>query len=149
MTDFHPAHAPSDDEAAIAAVFDGLADSWNRGDGRAYGSFFTDDADYIDVTGTHSKGGDAIGKLHQFLFDGPLKGSRLAPGENRAVQFLASHIALVVGGGTSLLAGQAEAPADRQSINTTILVKQDGVWRVRAFQINRVQPPAGMPPARR
>jgi uncharacterized protein (TIGR02246 family) len=150
-THAHPTPAPGD-IAAIQAVFDRLIAAWNRGDGAAYGALFTPDADYIDVTGTHTQGGAAIGQMHQFLFDGPLQGSRLddaAPVADR-VQFLAPDVALLIGGGASRLAGQAAAPADRQSVNTTVLVKRDGAWHIRAFQNNRVQarpfgPPAGAP----
>lgn len=151
MTTEPQAHPmPSAGAAAVQAVFDRLTDAWNRGDGAAYGALFTADADYIDVTGTHTRGGAAIGRTHQFLFDGPLKGSRLGENGNiaDAVQFLAPDVALVIGGGGSRLAGQAEAPPDRQSVNTTVLVKRDGAWRIRAFQNNRVQPhPFGPPPA--
>jgi uncharacterized protein (TIGR02246 family) len=142
-----------DDEAAIRAVFDRLAESWNRGDGAAYGRLFTGDADYVDVTGAHHKGGEAIGRLHRFLFDGPLKGSTLEGGADGAagtgVSFLAPDVAISVGGGASRLAGEAEeAPAERRSVNTTVLVKRDGEWRIRAFQNNRVQPPPQGFPAR-
>jgi hypothetical protein len=57
-------------------------------------------------------------------------------------------VALVFGGGGSRGAGQAAAPPDRQSVNTIVLVKRDGAWRIRAFQNNRVQPhPFGPPTA--
>jgi uncharacterized protein (TIGR02246 family) len=116
--------------------------AWNRADGAAYGKLFTDNADYIDITGTHTIGGDAIGRMHQFLFDGPLKGSQLdGSGWAQAdIQFLAPTVALVIGGGASRLAGQRQGLSDRTSINTAVLVKQDGQWRIRAFQNNRVQP---------
>jgi uncharacterized protein (TIGR02246 family) len=150
MTTDTQANPPSSaDAAAIQAVFDRLMEAWNRGDGAAYGAEFTADADYIDVTGTHTQGGAAIGHAHQFLFDGPLKGSKLGGIGNVAdrVQFLAPDVALVIGGGGSRLAGQTEAPPDRQSVNTTVLVKRDGAWRVRAFQNNRVQSPPFGPPS--
>ena len=148
-TETQPNPTPAGDIAAIQAVFDRLTAAWNGGDGAAYGALFTPDADYIDVTGTRTQGGDAIGRVHQFLFDGPFKGSRLGGTGNiaEAVQFLAPDVALVIGGGASRLAGQAEAPIDRQSINTTVLVKRDGAWRIRAFQNNRVQAPPFGPPA--
>src|SRR4051794_35625201 len=91
----------STDEAAIRAVFDQLVACWNRGDGTTYSLCFTEDADYIDVTGTHTRGRDAIGRSHQFLFDGPLKGSKLDSSANLDVCFLAPDVAIVVGGGAS------------------------------------------------
>lgn len=150
MTHSDHSSARTADEAAIGATLRQLVAAWNRGDGVAYGALFTTDADYIDVTGTHTTGAEAIGRLHTFLFEGPLKGSQLegaygqTPGE---VQFLAPDVALVIGGGTTRLAGQTEAPEDRGSINTTVLVKRDSAWRIRAFQNNRVQRRPGTPPS--
>ncbi len=144
---FNPTQAA--DVAAIHAVLVDLVACWNRGDGTAYGTLFTTDADYIDVTGTHTQGGSAIGSLHQFLFDGPLRGSQLEAGNwvQQPVHFLAPTVALVIGGGTSRLEGQPSPPDDRQSINTMILVKQDDGWLIRAFQNNRIQAqPFGPPP---
>jgi len=138
----------ADEVAAIQGVLAALAAAWNRADGAAYGVLFTDDADYIDVTGTHTRGGDAIGRLHQFLFDGPLKGSRLDSGAVAAdVRFITPEVAIVIATGAARLAGQDVAPDDRRSINTTILAKRDGRWRIRAFQNNRVQPFGGRPGA--
>jgi uncharacterized protein (TIGR02246 family) len=137
----------SADVSAISAIFGSLANSWNSGDGMAYGEHFTVDADYIDITGAHTNGRAAIARSHQFLFDGPLKGSTLEPAAVVEVNFLSPEIAVVVGGGTSRLAGQDAAPADRASINTTVLIKRDGVWQIRAFQNTRVQPRPSGPPA--
>jgi uncharacterized protein (TIGR02246 family) len=128
------------DISAIRAVFGSLAAAWNSGDGTAYGELFSANADYIDITGAHTQGRAAIARSHQFLFDGPLKGSTLEPDAVAEVDFLTAEIAVVIGGGTSRLAGQTAAPADRASINTTILIKHDGAWKIRAFHNTRVQP---------
>jgi len=149
MTDVNSDSTKSTDETAIRAVFDQLVASWNCGDGAVYGSLFAEDADYIDVTGTHTRGRAAIARSHQFLFDGPLKGSKLDGGADLDVQFLAPDVAIVIGGGTSQLVGQTEAPADRKSINTTVLIRRDGEWRIRAFQNNRIQPHPFGPPTQR
>ena len=135
----------TDEVAAIRQVLADLAACWNRADGAAYGALFTDDADYIDVTGTRTRGGAAIGKAHQFLWDRFLKGSILEADDNADVQLIAPDVAIVVASGASRLAGQVAAPADRQSINTTVLIKRDGVWRIRAFQNGRIQPFQGAP----
>lgn len=130
----------SADVAAIQDLLGRLVRYWNNGDGLGYGTCFTEDADYIDVTGTHTRGGDAIGKAHQFLFNGPLKGSQLEGYRQveQSLTFLAPTVALLISGGVSRLEGQAEAPADRQSVNTTVFIKRDGEWLIRAFQNNRV-----------
>jgi uncharacterized protein (TIGR02246 family) len=134
--------ASMEDREAIVQVFKGVVEAWNRADGAAYGAFFTEDADYIDVTGTRTRGGDAIGAMHQFLFDGPLKGSKLEIwdlGHGADIQFLAPAVALVVSRGASQLPGESQSSEDRESINTAVLIKRNGRWQVRAFQNNRVQ----------
>lgn len=138
------------DRAAVAAALNELVACWNRADGMAYGQLFTPDADYIDVTGTRTRGGEAIGKLHQFLFDGPLRGSRLEgyTEVDRDIQFPAPDVALVVNGGNSRLAAQEQAPDDRASVSTTVLIRREGSWQIRAFQNNRIMPMPGGPPQR-
>jgi uncharacterized protein (TIGR02246 family) len=135
----------TDDLAAIRNVLADLAACWNRADAAAYGTLFTDDADYIDVTGTRTQGGTAIGQLHQFLWERFLKGSILDVSSDADVQLITPDVAIVIATGAVRLAGQATASADRQSINTTMLIKRDGVWRIRAFQNSRVQPFQGPP----
>jgi uncharacterized protein (TIGR02246 family) len=140
-----PAPNASADLAAIRQILADLAACWNRADGAAYGALFTDDADYIDVTGTRTRGGAAIGRVHQFLWDGFLKGSVLDTDGEHDIQLITPDVAIVIATGAARLAGQATAPADRQSINTTVLLKRAGVWRIRAFQNGRVQPFGGKP----
>lgn len=91
-----------DDEDGVRSVFAKLVESWNRGDGIAYGELFTEDADYIDVTGNHSQGRQAIAQLHEFLFKGPLRGSRLeGSGAETKIRFLSPDVALAVSGGAA------------------------------------------------
>ena len=140
------ATVPAADITAIRAVLAELVAAWNRADGAAYGALFTADADYIDVTGTRTQGGSAIGQLHQSLWATFLRGSTLeSNGAEADIQLIGADVALVIAGGTSRLDGQAAAPDERQSINTTVLVRRDGAWRIRAFQNNRVQPLRGRP----
>src|SRR5690349_13736246 len=135
----------TDDLSAIRDVLAELAACWNRADGAAYGMLFTDDADYIDVTGTRTQGGAAIGQFHQFLWDRFLKGSILDTNGEADIQLITPDVAIVIASGAARLAGQASAPDERQSINTTVLVKRNRVWRIRAFQNGRVQPFGGKP----
>jgi uncharacterized protein (TIGR02246 family) len=44
------------DEAQIRVLFEDLLGDWGRGDGEAYGSRFTEDADYVAFDGTHTRG---------------------------------------------------------------------------------------------
>ena len=148
MTISNQTASTANDITAIREVLAQLMECWNRADGAAYGALFTDDADYIDVTGTHTQGGAAIGRAHQVLFDSFLKGSILEfSSADAAVDLIAPDVALVINRGATRPAGQTTVPADRQSINTSTLVKRGGVWRIRAFQNNRVQAFPGGPVA--
>src|SRR5690349_16163979 len=134
----------TDDIIAIRQVLADITVCWNSADGAAYGALFTDDADYIDVTGTRTRGGAAIGQSHQFMWERFLKGSVLEF-TDADIELIAPDVAIVIATGAARLAGQAAAPDDRQSINTTVLVKRNRVWRIRAFQNGRVQPFGGKP----
>jgi uncharacterized protein (TIGR02246 family) len=147
MTNLNQTDTSVDDVAAIRNLFAELAAAWNRADGAAFGALFTDDANYIDVTGTRTCGGAAIGRMHQQLWNTFLKGSMLESSSDADIQFITPDVAIVIVTGAARLAGQPTAPADRQSINTNIVVKQNGTWRIRAFQNNRVQPFDGRPGA--
>jgi uncharacterized protein (TIGR02246 family) len=147
MTNLNQTDTRVDDIAAIRNLFAEFAAAWNRADGAAFGALFTDDADYIDVTGTRTSGGDAIGRVHQYLWDTFLKGSKLESNSDADIQFITPDVAIVIATGAARLEGQSAAPADRQSISTNILVKRSGTWLIRAFQNNRVQPFSGGPGA--
>src|SRR5215218_6615888 len=82
------------DEAKIRTLFEDLLGDWGRGDGEAYGSRFTEDADYVAFDGTRTIGRTEIATSHQLLFDKYLKGSRLT-GEIQSVKFLGPDVALV------------------------------------------------------
>ena len=145
MTNLNQTDTSVDDVAAIRNLFAELAAAWNRADGATFGGLFTDDADYIDVTGTRTCGGAAIGRMHQQLWNTFLKGSMLESSSDADIQFITPDVAIMVATGAVRLEGQPAAPDDRQSINTNILVKRSGTWRIRAFQNNRVQPFGGGP----
>lgn len=94
MPTLNPTDTRADEIAAIRALFAEFATAWNCADGAALGALFTNDADYIDVTGTRTFGGDAIGRLHQYLWGTFLKGSKLEGNSdtNRARKRMAAPV---------------------------------------------------------
>src|SRR5215469_602696 len=84
----------SQDEVAIHKVEIGLREAWNRHDAQAFGSFFTEDADCVNVVGWWWKGRPQIEKkvadAHVFMF----RESTLTDDEIR-VRFLTPRIAVV------------------------------------------------------
>ena len=130
------------DEPAIRDLFRRLLDDWGRGDGEAYGSRFTEDADYVAFDGSHTRGRSDIAASHQQLFDKYLKGTRLT-GRIDSVRFLGPDTALVHAVGGTVMHGQTQPSPERDSIQTLVAVRRDGEWYFTAFHNSRVRPISG------
>jgi len=131
--------ARNHDEAAIRGLFGSLLDDWARGDGEAYGSRFTEDADYVAFDGSHTKGREEISSSHQQLFDRFLKGTRLT-GRILSIRFPGPDVALIHATGGTVMRGKKKPSPERGSIQTLVAVKRDGEWRFAAFHNSRVRP---------
>jgi uncharacterized protein (TIGR02246 family) len=127
------------DEAKIRTLFDDLLADWGRGDGEAYGSRFTEDADYVAFDGTRTRGREEISASHQQLFDRFLKGTRLT-GRILSVTFLNSDVALVHATGRTIMHGKSRPSPERDSIQTLVAVREGAEWRFAAFHNSRVRP---------
>ena len=123
------------DRDAIYALLDRMRDNWARGDAVAYADCFTEDSDYITFNGIRLLGRKANAEIHAPLFRGVLKGTRLWFNIESLV-FLAPHVVLVHTAGAS--ARRKPDSLARKSVQTFVVVKQDGQWRIRAFQNTRV-----------
>nr|BBH87925.1 hypothetical protein KTC_26760 [Thermosporothrix sp. COM3] len=130
------------DEQAIRSLYQQLIDAWNNGDGQAYGAVFTEDASYVDVTGTNTQGRHAISASHQHMFQTFLKGSQLVA-TITSIRFLRPDVALLHVLGNTLLPGQTELAPDRATMETAIAVKEQGKWLFAALQNTRIMQ---MPP---
>jgi uncharacterized protein (TIGR02246 family) len=116
-----------------------LDQAWNDGDATAYAAAFTRDATYIVFDGTVLRGRAEIESTHRFLFDGPLRGSRIGGGPAPSVRHLRPDVAHVVISGGVRLDGHQAVPADRASVVSLVLVAgPDGDWLIAAFQNTRV-----------
>jgi uncharacterized protein (TIGR02246 family) len=115
-----------------------LNQAWNEGDASAYAATFTSDATYIVFDGTVLRGRAEIESAHRFLFDGPLRGSRIGGGPVLSQRHLHPDVAHVVIGGGVRLDGQPAVPADRVSVVSLVLVAgPDAEWLITAFQNTR------------
>lgn len=104
-------------------------------------------ASYVAFTGDVMRGRSAIEEVHRRLFEGPLRGSRMTwSPDDRDVRMVHPGVAVVVSTGGVWPAEAAELTSDRVSVQTSVLVEEDGGWRVAAFQNTRRQAPAGPPP---
>jgi uncharacterized protein (TIGR02246 family) len=84
------------------------------------------------LPGIYLSGRQAVRDTMATLFAGELKGSR-AIYEVREIRFVAADAAVVTSKGAVLLAGQAEPDAASRALETWVLSRQDGTWRVQAF----------------
>ncbi|MBA3426157.1 MAG: SgcJ/EcaC family oxidoreductase [Rubrobacter sp.] len=127
------------DETKIRTLFEDLLEDWGRGDGEAYGSRFTEDADYVSFDGSRTKGRDEISASHQQLFDKWLKGTRLT-GRILSIEFPHPDVALVHATGDTIMRGKTKPSPERHSLQTLVAVKRDEEWRFAAFHNSRVRP---------
>ena len=132
------------DELKIRALFEDLLGDWGRGDGEAYGSRFTEDADYVAFDGTHTRGRQEIAASHQQLFDRFLKGTRLT-GRVLSIKFPGPDVALVHATGGTVMRGKTKPSPERDSIQTLVAVREGAEWRFAAFHNSRVRPIGGNP----
>ncbi|MVM38243.1 SgcJ/EcaC family oxidoreductase [Spirosoma sp. HMF3257] len=131
------------DEAAIRQVFAQLATAWDLGDANIFSECLTNDCDYVTFAGQHIIGKEANRQIHHELFNSwALKGSTMHPtAEQPSIAFLSNTVALVHSTGTIKLRFQKTPPLNRLSIQTMVLTKNDGQWKIRAFHNCRVQRP--------
>jgi uncharacterized protein (TIGR02246 family) len=127
------------DEAAVRGLFQQLIDGWNRGSGADFAAAFTEDGDLVAFDGTRFKGRKEIATFHQQLFDKWMKGTHLV-GQVQDVRFLSPDVALVHAVGSTIMKGKHEPSPERDSIQTLVATRQDGEWRLAAFQNTRVRP---------
>lgn len=128
------------DRKAIKALIDGLAEAWNRHDGAAYAAAFTEDADYIAFDGTHVRGRRAIARLHRYLFENALRASRRIFEGSPRLRFFNPDTAVAIIEGAVMMPWQRRSIRRRRSIQTYVLVRREGEWRITAFHTSRVRP---------
>lgn len=118
------------DRDAIAKVITSLVDAWGRHDADAYGDLFTEDATYITFVGTYYQGRRDIVESHRALFEGFLKGTRLAD-RILGIRFVGPGTAVVTGRGDTY---KGSLPKKLSKVQTYTMARQpDGRWLIAAF----------------
>ncbi|MCX5211029.1 SgcJ/EcaC family oxidoreductase [Kitasatospora sp. NBC_00240] len=132
-----PTASAQADLAAVRALLEQSCDAWNRGDGAAYGELFTADATDVTYVGTVYTGGREIGRAHQALFDGFLKGSRLTT-EIIAIRRHGADTAVVLTRGDVRKGQPRKKERKPGKVATYTVVREaDGRWRIAAVQKTR------------
>ncbi|SRR6266849_11203364 len=61
-------------EQAVRRVVEDFAEAINRGDAKTFAALFTEDADFVVITGKYLKGRNEIVTYHAALFTGDFQG---------------------------------------------------------------------------
>lgn len=129
------------DETQIRALAASWEHAWNQHDMKAMAQLFVEEADFVNVAGRHWKGRREIGARHAERLD-QFKESVWTT-RDVVVQMLRPDIALVhvkwsIRGDTDP-DGKARSPRD--GVFTWVVVKDAGLWRIRAAQNTNVGNP--------
>jgi uncharacterized protein (TIGR02246 family) len=126
------------DETAIRKIVEEEALAWTRGDATAYSRHFAANGTFTNILGEFLTGHDVFLKRHEFLFQGPYRGTTLHH-DIVSLQFLRPDVALVEVL-TSVAGFQKLAPAlatDAKGRLRTrllqVLVKDKGEWKIVTY----------------
>jgi uncharacterized protein (TIGR02246 family) len=132
------ANRVADEEAVRDLLYRELMEGWNRGSGEDFAAVFTEDGDLVAFDGTHFEGRAQIASFHQELFDKWMKGTRLV-GRVKDVRFLSPNVALMHAVGSTIKRAKSVPSPERDSIQTLVATRQNGEWRLAAFQNTRLR----------
>ncbi len=123
-----------DGNNGVLDLVERLADAWDRGDGEAYGSLFSEDAQYVTAPGERLHGAKAIAESHRRIFSTFFRETRLGRGYPREVRPLTPDVVLVEASGSVLFPGEKEEDVPPNGL-MTLVVRRDGEnWRIVSFQ---------------
>ncbi|MCD6011247.1 MAG: hypothetical protein K0Q79_1109 [Flavipsychrobacter sp.] len=108
-----------------------LENAWNKADGNAFAQPFTEDADFVDITGSLHKSKAAIGPGHQAIFDTIYKGSTVKYDLVRSAMI--SDSTILAHASASLDAPTGPIQGKNGSTITLVINKAGNEWLVRAF----------------
>ena len=125
---------------AIKQANDEIFKAFETLDFLAAARHLTPDCDYITFNGMHIESREAYIQMHgEMMNNFMFKGAKLE-GQLQKIRFLNDTTAIVIGTGAIRFRWQKKAPRSRQSINTSIWVKNDqGAWQLTAFHNCRIK----------
>lgn len=124
------AQADPADQSAIEGVVAGFAKSWNTPGMPGFSDLFTQDADFVVISGRWFQGRAAIVSYHKALLSRFYKGSRLSP-DKVWVRFLSPDVAVAHVAWKSWYKAEGKEE-DQTALMTLTLTKDEGVWKIAA-----------------
>lgn len=120
-------------EHAVREVLLRLSEAWERGDGKAYASLFSDDAQYVNALGERVHGKTAIAATHQKIFDTFFKGTKLGRKYPSHIRRITPDVVLVESSGSVLFPGENENNIAPNGLLTLVVARQGDEWRIVSF----------------
>ena len=109
-----------------------LERAWNSADGGAFAAVFTDDADFIDIRGSHHHGRTEIGHGHQAIFDTIYKGSNVRYSVVSATPVADNAVLGIIEATLDTPGGPLQGVHDSR-ISVVVVNDATTGWRVRSF----------------
>jgi uncharacterized protein (TIGR02246 family) len=131
------AHANSTDEALVRDIPYQIAQGWSNGDGRAISAVYAADGVLVAGHGVVLRGPTDIASYHDEQLASALKGSTLTI-EITHVRFIEPDVVLMQTEGGILWPGQTQLASGNRGIQSFVVVKNNGAWRVKLFQNTRI-----------
>jgi len=132
------AYTQSKDEREIRNIFQELSEAWNSGDAKEFASLFTEGCDYVTFRGEHIEGRKNNEEIHAQLFKTFLKNTVLIGGVKK-IKFIGKDVAVVHCLG--LVKSKWSRGSTKNKINTNVLVKTNGEWKIAAFHNCKIKKP--------
>jgi len=123
----------TDETAALAAVPQRIVAAWADNDADAFAEAFAEDGSLILPNDVYLTSREQIRTFMAAAFQGPYRGTRVT-GTPLAVKALADGVALIITRGGVLDPGEADLSAERAIRASWLLTRQDGGWRIAAYQ---------------
>jgi uncharacterized protein (TIGR02246 family) len=121
-------------EDAVRDVMVRLREAWERGDGDAYASLFSEDAQYVTAPGERLHGRKSISESHQKIFDYFFKDTKLGRDYPISLRRITPDVILVEASGSVLFPGETEQKISPNGLMTLVVARQDDGWRIVSFQ---------------
>ena len=135
------------DEQALRGLVAHLEERWNAGDGEGWASVFAEDVGFVRVDGHYDLGREAVAEAHVRLFDTVFRGSHNV-GQVDRVRLLRPDVAVVNANWRLTYTPPGAASQEARTRYTLVCVKDQGRWRIAAFQNTYILPPRpGFPTA--
>ena len=124
---------PTQDEASIRKLVDGLVAGWNAQDGTAFARPFAADADFTNVMGLRAHGREVIARGHDEVFATVFKGTTLTPAIEQ-VRFFRPDVAVAEVVFTLRQKDGTPWRGYPRTIASLTAVREDGTWAIAVFR---------------